>query len=470
MSGTNLLNKIEDLVKALELGSYAGSPGSLVQGSALQVEDVSPVMHNVTFQDKHIKLQKEVKVEKSKGQLVQFNRQLSYGIFGGSAQHEGQVGSEETSDFVRAVVPMAYYSHIRRVTLAANMAETQDGVKAEDREAQSGAKKIAGDVEFDIFRGKGDFSNAGVFDGNPLAFPDRMPNMVGLDAQVRISDSQTNTQDLMFDAFGSNLSVIIAGGGVLTQSMIEDAWVRGLMNMGSADKLYIDPLVLSAYSKNSYAGKERIVLGNSASEPTTGADIGKQAVSGGVVTLEASRFLSAQTKQKRTRNGAPGTPSISSVTPQAGSTSFLAGATYTYYITAENEIGESAPSAAVTSASLTAGQQIQVTCAVGSGTVRFFNVFRSASGGAASTAKLVGRVAYKGASVQFLDLNNRLPGGITGFLVEKDTMVLKELASYSRLKLAVVDLSQPEAHFRFLCLAVLEPRKNVLIDSLIGAF
>jgi hypothetical protein len=467
----NLLNKIEDLVKALELGSYNATPGSLVQGSALQVEDVSPVMHNVTFQDKHIKLQKDLKVEKAKGQLIQFNRQLSYGTFGGSAQHEGQVGVEDTSDYIRSVVPMAYYSHIRRVTLAANFAETQDGVKAEDREAQAGAKKIAGDVEWDVFGGKAAFSNAGVFDGNPLAFPDRMPGMVGLDPQIRQSDTLVNTQDLMFDAFGSNLSVVIAGGGTLTQSMIEDAWIRGLMNLGSADVLYTDPLVLSAYSKNAYAGKERIVLGNSGMEPVSGADISKQAVSGGVVKIEPSQFLRAQTKNKRTRNGAPGAPTIASIALSGGSTSFLAGEVYTYYVTAENEIGESAPSATSASAALGAGNQIAVNITPGTGTIRYFNVYRSTAGGGAATCKLVGKVAYKGASpTVFTDLNNRKPGGVTGFLVEKDTMALKELAGYSRLKLAVVDLTQTEAHFRFLCLAAYEPRKNVLIDSLLGSF
>src|SRR5271167_1546630 len=155
-----VLNKIEELMKALELGSYNAAPSTLEQGSALQVEDVSPVMHVVTFGDQHIKLQKELKVSKTKGQLVQFNRQLSYGNFGGSAQSEGQVGPEETSDIIRAVVPMVYYSHIRRVTIAAQMAETQDGVKAEDREAQSAARKLAGDIEFDLFLGKSGFSNA----------------------------------------------------------------------------------------------------------------------------------------------------------------------------------------------------------------------------------------------------------------------------------------------------------------------
>ncbi len=468
MSST-VLNKIEDLIKALELGGYNAAPGTLVQGSALQIEDVSPVMHNVTFSDKQIKLQKELKSSKTKGQLVQFNRQLSYGAFGGSAQSEGQVGQEETSDFVRAVVPMAYYSHTRRVTIAANMAETQDGVKAEDREAMSGAIKIAADIEFDLFRGKEGFSNVGVFDGNPLAMP-AMANMLGLDPQIRQSDAQTNTQDLMFEAFGSNLSNIIVGAGTLTQSNVEDCWVRGVMNHGTGEKLYVDPLVLSAYNKAAYANKERFNLGGSAQEPVTGVDIRRQAVSGGVVTLEHSRFLTGQTRPKRARGtGAPGAPTIA-IADSASTTAFLINQVYTYFVTAENEISESAASAATAFTITASARLVQVTITPGTGTSRYFNVFRSLAGGTSASAKLIGRVKNSGAATTvFTDLGNRAPGAIAGYLVQPDTMEIKELSPYSRLKLGVVDLSIPEAHFRFCCLAVYEPRKNVIVDNLTGS-
>ncbi|SRR6266851_853288 len=468
MSTSNVINKIEDLIKALDLGSYNVAPGQLIQGSALQVEDVSPVMHNVTFGDQHIKLQKEIKVQKAKGQLVQFNRQLSYGVFGGSAQLEGQVGQEQTSDIVRGVVPMGYYSHVRRVTIAAQMAETQDGVKAEDREALAAARKIAGDIEFDLFRGKDDFSNVGVFDGNPLAIPLVLPNILGLGPQVRQSDNQTNTQDLMFEAYGSGLSNVIAGGGTLIQSMIEDSWVRGVMNMGTADRLYVDPLILSAFNKASYANKERFNLGSTGQEVTTAVDIRRQAVSGGVVMLEPSRFLSGQTKAKRAVAASPGAPTFA-LAQAAGTTSFAATQVYTYTVTAENELGESLPAATATITIATSGNQVTVTVTPGSGTQRYFNVYRSAAGG--TVTKLVGRVKNGGgATTVFTDLNNRLPGGISGFLVQMDTMAIHELAPYSRLKLAITDLTQPEAHFRFLTLAVYEPRKNVIIDNLTGAF
>src|SRR5271165_5673669 len=97
------------------------------------------------------------------------------------------------------------------------------------------------------------------------------------------------------------------------------------------------------------------------------------------------------------------------------------------------------------------------------------SVYRSNPGGSANSARFIGNIACNGGSaVNFIDLGNKLPGFVTGFLVQGDTMEMAELASYSRLKLAVSDLSLPEAHYRFVTLAVLQPRKNVLLDSLTG--
>ena len=134
LSGLSVLEAAE-LVKALEAGQYNAAPSTLVQGSALQIEDLSPVMQNVTYSEKHIKLQKVLKVESCKSTLAQFDRQLDYGQFGGSAQLEGAVGQEETSSIVRVVVPMCFYSHLRRTTLVANLVQTVDGKKADERAA-----------------------------------------------------------------------------------------------------------------------------------------------------------------------------------------------------------------------------------------------------------------------------------------------------------------------------------------------
>jgi hypothetical protein len=478
----NALEQLQSLVKALEAGGYDAAPGTLVQGSALQTEDLSPVMNNVTFDDSHIKLQKMLKVSPAKSTLVQFDRQLSYGGFGGTAVIEGAVGQEFTDDYVRIVVPMCYYSHIRRVTLVANMVNTVDGKDASERAASSAAKKIAADVEFDLFRGKEAFSNAGAFDGNPGSIT-ALPNILGLGEQIRQSDSQRNAKDLMFGEYGSDETVVIQGGGitsvttvpgygshgtgVLTQSNIEDAAVRSAMNMGNADRLILDPKTLAAYNKLAFE-KERIILAGSPQD-ASGADLRRQWVSGGTVQLEASRFLSGKTRPQASRPGVPtvGTMSAAATDNAQSPTGSLTTGTYIYLVTACNELGESAAVQATDGVLAAATDSMSVTISNQPTGALYYNIYRSDVGG--TTTKWVGRVnRSSGATTVFIDRGAKLPGFVTGYLIQGDTMEVRELSPYSRLKLAVTDLSIPEAHFRFLTLTVPQPRKNVLVDNLKG--
>lgn len=464
-----LIKKLEEirdnLNKAMEAGNFNAKPSTLVQGSALQVEDCAAVMVNVTYNDKTLKLQKMLSVKSAKGTYIQFLRRLSYGAFGGSAQLEGHVGVEQTGDYVRAGVPMAYYSEVRRVTAVASMVKTVTGEDPKELEAEAAALRLAGDIEFDLFRGKADFSNAGMFDGNPNVIP-ALANMMGLDTQIRQSDFQSNTQDAMFEAYGSGLSVVINGGGVLTQNHIEDAMVRSAMNHGNADKLLVDPLVLSAYNKLAW-GLARIQLAGSPQD-ATGADLKRQWTSNGTCNIEASRFLSGKFKPHRAKLSGPGAPSVVSGVA-ASTTAFEAGQAYTYFVTAENEIGESPASTEVTATIGSDGDQVNLTITPPASTTRFFNVYRSPAGGTKEQARFIGRVINSGSSTTpFADLGNKIPGFVTGFLIQEDTMEVAELHPYSRMKLAITDLSEPEAHFRFLCLKVTEPRKNVLIDNLRG--
>ena len=464
----DVVNALNNLVKTFEAGNYNVSPSNLVQGGALMVEDLSPVMENVTFSDEHIILQKLFTVKKAKSLLVQFDRQLSYGRFGNSAQREGAVGSQQVSDFVRAVVPMSFYSHLRKVTLVSTLVETVDGKDSETRAQEDAAMLIAADVEFDLFKGKADFSNAGVFDGNPLAMAD-MPNILGIDSQIRQSDYLATTQDLMFSAFGSNQSVVLMQDGALDQIVIEDSYLRGVMNHGKANRLMVDPIILSGYNKKIALGApggvsnsiQRIVLSGSAQD-VSGADLRRQFVSGGQVSIEPSRFLSGKTSPFRPLIGAPVTPAISVQPAASGSGSLLKAQTATkYFITAENEVSEG-PVAESAAVNITAGQVVTLTIAPQSG-VKFFNMYRGKS---LATAKYIGKVVATGGATLFTDLGNKAPGFVTGYLVQEDTWGIHELAPYSKLKMAIADLSMTEAHYRFLTVAGYQPRKNILIDNL----
>lgn len=453
------MQQINDLVKAMEAGSTNAAPGSLVQGSALQIEDLSPVMENVCIQDKQIKMLNSLSVKECKSTLAQFDRQLSYGILGGTAQYEGGIGRDNTGDYVRVTVPMAYYSTTCRTSVQGALVATITGEKMDDKNIKDATQKLALDLEFDIFNGNSHFSNGGVFDGNPLTIA-RIPNMRGLDQQLRESDGSANSQDLMFAEFGGDTSIVLPVNGNVTQSVIEDAAVRSAMNHGNADKLYLDPVALSFYNKLAHA-KERIMLGGSAQEGT-GAMLRTQWTSAGAVSLEGTRFLSGKTSVSRSAVGSPAAPASVTLTHPVDASSVLPVGTYTYMVTACNELGESAPTNAnVTSTGMVLGDAVSLAIASVTG-AKYYNIYRSVDGG---TRKMfIGRVA----STTFVDLGHKAPGFSTGYLVQSDTMGLKQLSAFSQLKLAISDLSVPTALYRFITLGVMQPRKNVILDNING--
>lgn len=458
-----MLEKIQELKKALEAGNYNAAPGALTQGSALQEENLSNIMNVATFQDSAIKLQKEFKVVPAKGTLVQFNRQLDYGIFGGSAVLEGAVGQEETSNYVRVVVPMAYYVHVRRVTLQAEMVNTFDGVKAQDRVDADAAMKLAADIEFHLFRGRAAYSNAGVFDGNPLAAADNEPGMHGLDMQIRQSDGQLNTQDLMFNEYGADSSVAINQNGVLAQSTVEDIYSRAQMNHGAPEKFYLDPLTHGAYNKIAHT-KERIVLAGSPQQ-ASGAQLKEQWVAGGAISIESSRFLSGKTAPSRARQNTPAAPSIA-LAQNADTTSFALNEVYSYVATAANELGESSASTAQNATIAANGNNVQITITPAAGIAAlYFNIYRSAAGG--TVRRYIGRVKNSGAATTvMLDKNGRIPAFVTGFALDMRGIEINELSPFKSTELARTDLSSPKAYYRFCSLAVKLPRFNILVDNL----
>lgn len=457
-----MIEQLQALQKAMEAGSLNSAPGSRVQGSALQMENLENVLQNVCFEDSHIKLQKKLEVKDCKSTIVSFSRQLSYGSFGGSAQYEGGLGEDNTADFAQATVPMCYYSTSYRSSIAANMVDTFTGVKAEDQTAKDAAMKIAGDIEFDSWRGGEDYSNAGVFDGSPLAMA-RIPNMVGVMAQIRQSDSLSNTHDLMFEEFGSNESVVLAVNGIIGQSNIEDAAVRSAMNNGQASDLVLDPVSLSAYNKLAHS-RERIVLAGSPTE-ATGASLRTQWTSNGEVKIEACRFLSGKTRPQRARAGSPAAPTFSSA--HSGADGVIPAGSYVYFITAVSERGESAPSAAATVA-VGASEHVALTIAAVSG-AKYYNVYRSNAGGSAAQAKLIGKIAQGAGNPVFYDLGNRSPGSVTGALVQTNSMCFYQLSPFQTIKLAVSDLSYPSAALKFVSVAAKQPRKSVLLDNIKGS-
>lgn len=462
-----MLEKIRELKKALEAGNYNAAPGALTQGASLQMENLDKVMTVVTFEDSAIKLQKQVKQIPHKSTLYQYNRQLDYGVLGGSAVLEGQVGVNKVPRFVRAVVPMSYYVHVATYTKQAEVVETFDGVSAKERLATAAARNIAADVELHAFRGQSAFSNAGFFDGNPLAMSEHNPEMHGLDPQIRQSDDLSTTRDLMLSEYGADISVVLEQNGTLTRSTVEDAAARSAMNNGQISKIYLDPLTHASYNKISHS-IDRIFLAGSPQQMSA-ASLRSQATAVGEISIEASRFLSGKTSPATPNNNCPNVPSITAAaaTLTGGLLGSASGLTYEYAVTAVNVNGESFATGvvAVTVTSPNNAVQVTITPSTSGPKAHWYNVYRTEAGG--KVRKFIGRVKDSGAATTiFTDLGKRIPGFVTGFALDFREIVMPELMPFSSEELSQFALAKNWAFYRFICIAAKAPRFNCLIDNL----
>lgn len=459
-----MLDNLEQLKKTLEAGGLNAAPGSLTQGSALQnIQDLADVMNVTTYSEKQIILQKMFDVKPCKSTAARFRRQQSHGKLGGSAVLEGMSGQETTPDFSQHIVPMAYYAKTKRVTLQSTQVDTFDGVPSPERMAEAAALELAGDIELEIFRGHADFSNGGVFDGNPQAMPQQMPGQQGLDVQIRSSDAVITAQDYMLNEYGGDISVVINKNGSLEQTTLEDLYSSSVMHNGQIEELLIDPIAKSNYNKLGFA-KERIVLAGSP-QHSTGSQLNQQYVGDGALGIKMSRFLSAKTGFVVSK-GAPNAPSFSVSETASLGTSFNVGEVYKYYVIACNEFGEGSPSA-VTSHTMTATGSSVNLAITPDNAIRpsHYHVFRTLAG--SSKFGLVGKLAANGFSaVTFVDLNNKQPGYTTGFAIDKRNIVIAEMSPFSSVELGMYDLSKTKAYYRFCTVAAMTPRFNMLVDNI----
>jgi hypothetical protein len=267
-----------------------------------------------------------------------------------------------------------------------------------------------------------------------------------------------------FLGYGDNSSIQTdLGGNVMAQDDIERLAVIALENFGAPDQMHIEPACLSAFVKQFYP-QFRSAPG--LANQTVGYDVSKVQTTAGAIDLKPNLFL-------RPRAGVR-TLAVNSLSPQAtftagasgvsGSSSFAAGV-YQTAVTAVNDAGESSP--VLGSATLTAGQNLQL--AIGSipSGVKYFKLYLSAPGGAAGTQQFAGNWANVG-SGNYVSSNVQLPGLGEAFLLDMsaECMRFKQLAPLSKINFAIVTTALEFAIVMYGALFVYTPRFNTLFRNI----
>lgn len=447
---------IESLVKALEAGSTNGTPSSLTNGSALQRIPMPATLQKVYADESlTLKLSNLIPAKPHKATDYYYDRMLSPGQLGFAAQlEETAIGAQQDLQVVRAAVPLVLYVDLRFTTTIAELVGQVDDKAASERQAEAAAENLAVSIELDMLKGKSDFSDAGVFNGNAV-LTGGIAGCRGLDVEIRASDLNITTQDLYLRAFGAAQSVVFTSVTGLTQGIVEDMRARQAINGGNPDMAIMSMSAHADYNKTTALGMQRIVLSGSP-QRLSGASLNKQATAFGSVDFEGHRLLEGRTVGLP--RGTLAAPTASGAASGSGTT-FTAGS-YVYVVAARNANSYSGATVAA-AVTVAAGELVTLTIGASSG-AQYFEVFRGSS---AATAKFIGNVrAAATGSTSFIDLNNKMPGGSVGFLIDKKSITAPELAPFTKFDLLRADLQKREVFYQVRTIAVEGPRKNCLVD------
>lgn len=470
IAGVATREDVDALNKALSAGyGYSGAPTSFAGGTPLMVESLEASLKSTTWQMKNLVLWPSMPVDKAFNTIEQYSRITSYGGNGSPYFNEGGSPREEDSQYNRETQRIVYFGTRRRVTHAMMLVRVAFG-DAVAREINNGNMWLLQNIERELYLGNGMFSNSGDFDGSASAVHGDTLAINGLDHQIRDGDTDAKTQAVAFDGFGGADSVIRdLAGTLLSEDEMEEGAVSILNNFGVPTELHTDPKSLSDFSRQFFP-KERIpVMG--VADGRAGFVLREFVSSAGVFTLKPNVFLRPKQEPRAADNpGVPGQPSAPT-TANGGSdvgSSFEVDEVYIYKVAALNEQGEGTVSAASSAETITtASEQVDVTITNVTG-AKYYAVYRTNNGGAATTAQFIGYVkAAAGSTTTFVDKNKKLPGLAESFLLYLDPEALsfKQLAPLSKINLATVAASFEWLQVLYGTLIVYTPRKHFIFEN-----
>ena len=345
-----------------------------------------------------IKLFKTLNKVPATNTVEEFNRLVSYSSGGARRFNmgwmaEGDLPQEEDSTYQRVTLLIKFLGVTGRVTHVANTIRAAHG-NVIALETMNKTMDLLKNLENSLFF------------GNSAFIPEQID---GLEKQIT-------------DAAPDN--VIDLRGATLTEAGLNDMLLQIRDNFGQATDAYFATGAFADLAKEVY-DRQRFAY---APQPgILGTTVNAFQGQHGRINLHDHVFITeGQTSLASGLGPAslrPSTPSIS-VAPAAGAAAasqFVAAdaGTYIYQVVAGNRYGLSAP---VTTAgvAVVAGDAVTFTVDDGATAGTFYEIYRSTAGGAASTAKLMTRVAYTGATQVITDNNDDIPGTSKGFVLQQN--------------------------------------------------
>ncbi|MCZ6868096.1 MAG: hypothetical protein O7G84_01170 [Gammaproteobacteria bacterium] len=444
--GSSSTNEIAELRKALVAGNDVNDPGVAPGvGFPLRVESLEATMKNLTYEMDEIKLFKTIPKIPATNTVEEFNRLLAYGQ-GGSTRFnlgfmgEGDLPEEEDSTYERVTMLIKYLGVTGRVTHVANTirAATGNVIALETM-----------NKTMDLLKNN---ENA-LFFGDSTLIPEQFDGL----------------QKLITDGAPDN--VIDLRGAPLSENALNDMLLRIRQNFGTATDAYFATGAFADLAKQVY---DRQRFAYSPAPGVLGATVTAFQGQHGRINLHDHVFIQEGPASPATGLGKtdkrPNVPSIT-VAPAAAANAasqFIAAddGTYIYQVVAGNRFGLSAPvdSAGV---AVVAGEQVTFTIQDNGQSPTYYEIYRSTIGGAASTARLMVRVARTGATQVITDNNDDIPGTSIGFVLMQNQRSFSwaQLLPMTRIPLAAIDTSIRWAQVLYGGVKMYTPAKNIVVKN-----
>jgi len=437
-------DEIVDLRKALSAGSDVNAPAVAPGvGFPLRTESLEGTLKNLTFEMDEIKMFKTIPKVPASNTVEEFNRLLAYSRGGASAfdlgwMTEGDLPEEEDSTYERVTVLIKFLGVVGRVTHVANTIRAAHG-NVVAMETMNKTMFLLQQLE-----------NA-LFFGDATLIPEQFDGLERL-----ITD-------------GAPQNIIDLRGQPLTEEFLNDQLLRIRDNFGMATDSYWTTGVFADLAKQVY-DRQRFMV--PPAPGTLGATVNAFQGQHGKINMHDSVFIregglpvAAGIGSASKRPLAPTiTVALSAGANPASQFIVSDNGTYAYRIVAGNRFGRSAP-VNVGTVAVVAGDGVTFTVQDGGQGTTFYELYRSAPGAAIATSRLVTKVARTGASQVVTDLNARLPGTSTGFILMQNqrSFSWSQLLPMTRIPLAAIDTSIRWAQVLYGAIKMYTPAKNVVV-------
>jgi len=466
--GVSSAQDVDQLNKALEAGAgYAGAPTSLTGGGALQVESLDASLKSMTYEMKHIKFWPMIAKDQAFNTIEEYNRIDAYGDQARGFIAEGALPRSEDSSYSRQIQRVRFIGVTRELTHVYTLVRNAHG-DAIAREIRNGTMRILEIVERALFDGRGQYSNAGEFDG-AAAILDADIAFEGLDLQIRKGNNDASAKAKAFTGFGVEEDVIKdQRGAILDEDALEDAGRIVAENFGMPNVLLMDTKAHSDLARQFYP-KERInPMG--VQNGKAGFVLQNFVSSAGEFSLMSDVFLRPKRTAQPVSDG-PVAPVIASGVAAPDASSLFAAAdagAYDYKCAAISVNGEGAMSAAQNVAVVASGDKVTLAINATAGAVSYA-VYRAPKDAVAGH-EFIGFVAPAavGGAATFIDLNKKLPGLSQAYLLsnESEVMRVKQLAPLMKMDLAIIATAYRWMQLLYLCPIVYAPRKNLIFENI----